>query len=95
MNDVDARAVPVMGGYQGQMRKVHKADYEAVCVNGVPQVFPTEHAAEVAAWRALRAHIRGEIVGSGERASAAVSEAEAKFGRIFRGGGKTVTVERR
>lgn len=95
MNDVDARAVPVYGGYQGQLRKVHRSEYEPVCVNGVPQVYRTAHEAEVAAWRALRAHIRGDIVGSGERASAAVSEAEAKFGRIFRGGGKTVTVERR
>lgn len=95
MNDVDARSIPVVGGFQGQLRKVHRADYEPVCENGIPRVFPTAHAAEVAAWRALRAHIRGDIVGSGERASAAMSEAEEKFGRIFRGGGKTVTVERR
>jgi hypothetical protein len=92
MNDVDARSVPVIGGYQGQMRKVHRAEYEPVCVNGVPQVYRTSQEAEIAAWRALREHIRGDIVGSGEKSSAAASDAEAKFGRIFRGGGKTVTV---
>lgn len=93
-NEVDARAVPVYGGYRGEFRKVHKAAYEAVCV-GVPQVYPTREAAELAAWHALRAHLQSDIVGTGEKASAALSEAEAKFGKLFKGGGKTVTVERR
>lgn len=95
MNEVNARAVPVMGGYHGLLRKVHRADYETVNENGVPILFASAQEAEIAAWRALKAHLQGDIVGSGEKASAALSEAEAKFGKLLRGGGKTVEVVRR
>lgn len=95
MNGVNARSVPIFGGFEGQFRKVHKADWEPVQVNGIPQLYDTADAAEVAAWRALLAHLQGDIVGSGEKASAALSKAEAKFGKLLRGGGKTVAVERR
>ncbi len=95
MNGVNARSIPTRGGFEGQFRKVHKSAWEPVQVNGVPQLYDTADAAEVAAWRALLAHLQGEIVGSGEKASAALSEAEAKFGKLLRGGGKTVAVERR
>lgn len=95
MNEVNARAVRIHGGHQGQFRKVHKADWETVCINGIPQVYDTADQAEVAAWRALKAHLQGDIVGSGEKSSAILTDAEAKFQKLFRGGGKTVTVERR
>jgi hypothetical protein len=96
VNGVDARSRPVYGGYLGEFRKVHKADWEAVCVNGVPQVFPTAEAAEIAAWRALRAHLCADIVGGGEKASSALSEAEERFKKLFPGHGrKPVDVVRR
>lgn len=96
MNDVDARAVPVCGGFQGEFRKVHRAAYEPVSVNGVAQIYDTEHEAEVAAWRALKAHLCGDIVGSGEKVSAARSRAEELFGKIWPGKGrKPVEVVRR
>ncbi len=96
MNDVDARAVPVYGGYHGEFRKVHRAVYEPVCINGVPQIYPTAATAEIAAWRALRAHLCGEIVRSGDKAGAARSQAEELFGKVFPGKGrKPVEVVRR
>jgi hypothetical protein len=96
MNDVDARAVPVYGGFRGEFRKVHRAMFEPVCVGGVPQVYETAHEAEIAAWRALKAHLCGDIVGSGEKASAAKSKAEQMWGKVFPGKGrKPVEVVRR
>lgn len=92
MNDIGARSIPVVGGYQGQLRKVHRSEWEPVCVNGNPQVYPTAEEAELAAWRALKAHLVGEIVGTGEKASAAAAEAE--FRKIFRKG-KVVEVVRK
>lgn len=94
-NEINARSVAVYGGFQGEFRKVHRSDWEPVQINGVAQLYDTADAAEVAAWRALLAHLQGEIVGTGEKATAALSEAEAKFGKLLRGGGKTVAVERR
>ncbi|MBR2689213.1 MAG: hypothetical protein IKE42_15275 [Aquamicrobium sp.] len=95
MNEVDARSVPVVGGYHGEFRKVHKASWEPVQRHGKPIVFLAAFEAEIAAWRALRAHLCGEIVGDGQRAGAALSEAESKFKKLFRGGGKTIAVEQR
>lgn len=93
MNGVDARAVPVRGGYHGQFRKVHRSDWEPVQVNGKPIVYVTSHEAEVAAWRALRAHLCGDIVGDGAKPSATRSKAEELFGAIFRKG-KKIPVQR-
>lgn len=96
MNEVDAKSHPVYGGYHGVFRKVHKADYEPVQENGTPRIFPTEIEAELAAWRALKAHLCGDIVGSGQRANISKSKAETLFGKIFPGKGRRpVTVERR
>lgn len=96
MNDVDARATPVYGGYHGEFRKVHRAAYEPVCVNGIAQVYPSAHEAEIAAWRALKAHLCADIVGDGQKASAAKSKAEALFGKVWPGKGrKPVEVVRR
>ncbi|TPM19795.1 hypothetical protein [Mesorhizobium sp. B2-3-6] len=96
MNGVNARAIATRGGFEGQFRKVHKSEWEPVQVNGVPQLYETADAAEVAAWRALLAHLQGDIVGSGEKASIARTQAEERFGKIFLGHGKKpVVVERR
>lgn len=96
MNEVDARAVPVYGGYHGEFRKVHRSTYEQVCVNGIVQIYKTAAEAETAAWRALKGHLCGEIVGSGARASAARSQAEELFGKVFPGKGRrAVEVVRR
>lgn len=96
MNGVNARAVPIFGGFQGEFRKVHRSEWEPVQVNGVAQLYDTADAAEVAAWRALLAHLQGDIVGSGDKASIARTEAEKRFGKIFPGHGKKpVVVERR
>lgn len=96
MNEVNARAVPVYGGFHGEFRKVHRACWEQVCIAGVAQIYPTAAEAEVAAWRALLSHLQGDIVGTGEKASTARSAAEKLFGKIFPGKGrKPVQVERR
>lgn len=96
MNGVNARAIPTSGGFEGQFRKVHKSAWEPVQVNGIPQLYDTADAAEVAAWRALLAHLQGDIVGSGDRASIERTKAEERFGKIFPGHGKKpVVVERR
>lgn len=91
MNDVNARSVPVMGGYEGQFRKVHRSEWEPVRRNGIAEIFETADAAEVAAWRALRGHICGDIVGSGDKAALARIEA----GKLFPGKGRVVEVVRR
>jgi hypothetical protein len=96
MNEAEVRAVPHMNGFEAQFKKLHRAGWHAVEVNGVAQLYATPELAEVAAYRALMKHIFGDgIVRSGDKASGALTEAEAKFSRLFKGGGKTVAVERR
>lgn len=87
-NDVNARSHPVMGGFEGQFRKVHRSNWESVAVNGVVQIYETAELAELAAWRALRSHLCGDIVGSGTKVSAARSKAEELFGKVFPGKGR-------
>lgn len=94
MNDVNARGRKTPIGWVGELRKVHRSAWELVCENGEPIIFATEHEAEIAAWRALRSHLCGDIVGTGTKASAARSKAEEQFGAIFRRGRK-IEVERR
>ncbi|RWM29438.1 hypothetical protein [Mesorhizobium sp.] len=94
MNIVDARAWPVYGGYYGEFRKVHKADWEKVCEGGKPRIYPTEAEAERAAWRALRSHLCSEIVGTPIDRTSARSKAEALFGAIFKKGRKIPVVRR-
>ncbi|MER8387286.1 hypothetical protein NKH14_17515 [Mesorhizobium sp. M1380] len=95
-NEVNARSVPVYGGFQGEFRKVHRSEWEPVQVNGVAQLYDTADAAEVAAWRALLGHLQGDIVGSGTKASIERTEAEKRCSKIFPGHGKKpVVVERR
>lgn len=94
MNGVDAKAVAVYGGFVGAFKKVHRSEWEKVCEGGVPRVYPTEYEAEIAAWRALRSHLCGDIVGSGEKVSIQKSKAEELFGSIFKRG-KRIPVERR
>lgn len=94
MNEVNARSVPVYGGYHGEFRKVHKAGWEKVCEGGTPRVYDTEDQAEVAAWRALKAHLCGDIVGTGMERTSTRSKAESLFGAIFRKGRKIPVVRR-
>lgn len=95
MNDVNARAVPAMGGFVGQIRKVNRADYETVCRDGKPILFSCRKDAEIAAWRTLREHLIHDIVGSGERiALAARTKAEELFGAIVKDGRKIEVVRR-
>ncbi|TGT72926.1 hypothetical protein EN802_13690 [bacterium M00.F.Ca.ET.159.01.1.1] len=96
MNDAEVKAVPVGNGFEGHFKKVHRSDWQPVCQNGQVQLFDTKDQAEVAAYRALMKHLFGDgIVRDGEKAGAALSQAEEKFGKLLRGGGKTVAVERR
>ncbi|TIU02313.1 MAG: hypothetical protein E5W43_00790 [Mesorhizobium sp.] len=96
MNDAEVRAIPESNGFRGEFKKVHRSEWNVVCLNGQPQLFDTKDQAEVAAYRALMKHLFGDgIVRDGEKASAALSQAEEKFGKLLRGGGKTVAVERR
>ena len=85
-NEVSARAIAVMGGFRGQLRKVHRAAWEDVAENGVSILFATAQEAELAAWRALKAHLCGDIVGSGEKIS--LAKAEQEFAKIFPGHGR-------
>lgn len=93
-NDVNARAVRVYGGWQGEFRKVHRADWEPVRVNGTARIHDTPEAAELAAWRALRSHLCGDIAGFGEPVSGVSSRAESLFGAIFKNGRKIGVVRK-
>ncbi|RWH31637.1 hypothetical protein [Mesorhizobium sp.] len=97
MNDAEVRAIPESNGFRGEFKKVHRTEWEPVCQNGEPLLFDTKDQAEVAAYRALMKHLFGDgIVRDGEKASAARSQAEEAFGRVFPGKGrKPVVVERR
>ena len=80
MNDIDAKAMPAFGGCHGIFRKVHKVGYEKVCDKpGQLILFTPLWEAEIAAWRALRAHIRGEMLRWGDPVSLARLEAEKHF----------------
>lgn len=95
MNDAEVRAIPESNGFRGEFKKVHRSEWNVVCLNGQPQLFDTKDQAEVAAYRALMKHLFGDgIVRDGEKASAARSQAETLFGGIFRRGRK-IEVERR
>lgn len=99
MNDLQARARPTYGGWYGEIRKVHRADFEKVCTRpGVPEVFSSKEAALVAAREALLRHIRGgDMLRWGETMSAkGHAEIEKVFGRtdLIRSG-KRIPVIRR
>lgn len=95
MNEAEVRAVPHMNGYEAHFRKVHRSEWHAVCINGIPQLYATAEQAENAAYRALMKHIFGDgIVGTGEKIS--LARAEKEFAKIFPGGGRRpVEVERK
>jgi hypothetical protein len=95
MNDAQVRAVPNMNGWEGHFRKVHKAGWHPVEINGIAQLYETEEKAKIAAYEALHRHIFGDgILGTGEKAS--IAKAEAEFAKVFPGRGrKPFTVERR
>jgi len=87
MNDAEVRAIPEMNGFRAEFRKVHRTAWEAVCVDGVPQLYATPAEAENAGYKALMRHIFGDgIVRVGEKAS--IARAEREFARIFPGKGR-------
>lgn len=97
MNNAEVRAVQVYNGWEAFFRKIHRAEWFPVQVNGVTQLYETQDQAEVAAYRALMKHLFGDgVVGTGERAGSARDEAEKMFGKVFPGKGKpAVTVVRK
>jgi hypothetical protein len=97
MNTAEVRAVPVMNGWEGHFRKLDKAGWHAVQVNGVVQLFETEDKAKIAAYEAMNHHHFGAgILRAGEKMSAKRTHAEELFGKVFPGKGrKPVEVVRR
>lgn len=95
MNEPRVRAVQVFNGWEGHFKKMHKAGWFPVEVNGIAQLFPSEADAKVAAYEAMTKHHFGDgILSDGERTSAARSKAEELFGAIFRRGRKIEVVRR-
>ncbi|WP_189524030.1 hypothetical protein, partial [Mesorhizobium sp. M3A.F.Ca.ET.175.01.1.1] len=61
-------------------------EWQPVCESGHLLLFDTKDQAEVAVYRALMKHLFGDgIVRDGEKATAALSQAEEKFGKLLRG----------
>ena len=97
MNEPRVRAIQVYNGWEGHFKKLHRADWFPVEVNGIAQLFPTEDAAKVAAYEAMTRHHFGDgILRDGEKMSAERSQVETLFGKVFPGKGrKPVEVVRR
>ena len=80
MNSIAVRAVRTDGMFAGQFRRVHKAEFETVRINGCPVLFPTEDKAKLAAWEALTSHLCTLMRREGETVDAdARKAAEAIF----------------
>ena len=95
MNEPRVRALPVFNGWEGHFKKMHKAGWFPVEVNGIAQLFASEAEAKVAAYEAMTKHHFGDgILRDGERATSVKSKAEEMFGAIFKRGRK-IEVERR
>lgn len=90
-NHFHAKAEWIDGAWRGLVRFSHKADYHLVMDGNRPAGYPTKEAAEIAALRAQERHMNGTITGFGEKVEAARIEAN----KLFLGGGRAVTVERR
>lgn len=89
MNEPRVRAIPVFNGWEAHFRKLHKAGWFQVEVNGIAQLFPSEAEAKVAAYEAMTRHHFGDgILRDGEVVSAAKSKAEELFGKVFPGKGR-------
>ncbi len=85
MNISDARGVLTIHGYIGEYRLVWKSNYQPVLKTDEkgrkigPEYFPTQDAAEVAAWRKKNELEQPLMVRSGEILSAPRREAEGLF----------------
>lgn len=90
MNAPQAKAEPVIGGYHAMARFVHKASFVALAKGGRPILFNTCAEAEIAALRAVLAHMVTTIHSSGERVTQARKSAEAVFRK-----GRMIPIERR
>lgn len=89
MNDIDARAVPALGGHYGEFRVVSRSAWIRVQENGDDAIFDTAFEAETMAWRAAKAagfgYIRADI--EIPTASTPVSVARAAAEKYFRKSG--------
>ena len=95
MNEPRVRAISEFGGFRGEFRKLDKAGWHAVRVNGVAQLFNNEETATIAAYEAMNAHHFGAgILREGDKATSERSKAERMFGCIFSHGRK-IEVKRR
>jgi len=91
MNQSAAIAIGTINGWEGHYRPVWAARFRTVTVKGRTAYFKTPEAAELAAWRQLYAEEQPVM----NRDGPTIFAAKAAADRIFRGGGKTVDVERR
>jgi len=83
MNDIDARAVPTPhGGFYGEFRRIHRSNWERVRKDRIDQMFDCPFEAEVRAWRELKSHMLGLVVGDNTPLARARTEAE----KLFKGG---------
>lgn len=81
MNGIGVKAVYSQGQWVGMFRKVHKADFETVCVNGEPAGFESFELAKLAAWDALTPHLQSIMVRDGDRLQGSKTEIERVFGK--------------
>jgi len=97
MNEPRVRAVPEMNGFRAEFRKLDRAGWHAVEVNGIAQLYETADKAMIAAYEAMNAHHFGAgILRDGDVVSAARDAAEVQFKKYFPGKGrKPVEVVRR
>ena len=64
MNEISARGRYVGGGlFRGEFRTLRDGDWKVVREKGEPVSFPSQDAAELAAWRAARAFWQAEVIG--------------------------------
>lgn len=92
MNDIDARAVPALGGHYGEFRLVTKAGWTRVQENGDDAIFDTADEAELMAWRAMKAAGFGLIRADSSASSGAgpgYSTARAEAEKLFKPRGTT------
>ena len=96
MNEFSGYAHPIRGGWWAMTRFARDAKPKPLLGKGEkPLVFPDELSATKAALQHVLAYFNGHLVCSGEIKGGSIRDArKAKAEKLFRGGGKTVAVER-
>ena len=61
MNDIDARAVPALGGYYGEYKIFSRSTWIRLREQGGDAIFDSDYEAEAKAWRAAKAEAFGRI----------------------------------